>query len=209
MYSLTLCTPCDEAYGIVGMPLRVTCGLAGHGLLALRPQTSTSPSDASEKRMCTTTSIHVSVGYGFRPGNLDAPTPSGSSPAHLAIACRDAELQPLAVRRDGERRDAAFREVVQLGGMMQLPDQVARDAGARDVHGHVEVGVHPRRFACVVLRGETADGPGVGPDVGARDVEARRVAPFTRRRRDELELRRGMWTFERAERREAAPLPCA
>ena len=103
MYSLTLCTPCDEAYGIVGMPLRVTCGLAGHGLLALRPQTSTSPSDASEKRMCTTTSIHVSVGYGFRPGilmpdsQLLQPCPTLQSP----VAMRNSNPLPSVVMANG------------------------------------------------------------------------------------------------------------
>ena len=68
MYSFALWTPVESEYGIVGMPLRVSWGVDGHALPPVRFQTSTRPSDASEKRMCTTMSIQVSLGYGIRPG---------------------------------------------------------------------------------------------------------------------------------------------
>ena len=118
------------------------------------------------------------LGVRDQARDRDRRLPVTPATAHRAVPGGDSELQPCPVCRDRKRGDAAFREVVQRRGMMQLPDQVARDARARDVDGQVEVGVHPGRLACVVLRGETADGPGVGPDVGARDVEARRVGPF-------------------------------
>ena len=90
---------------------------------------------------------------------------------------------------------------------MQLPNQVARDARARDVHRQMEVRVHARRLTRVVLRGETTDGP--VSDQTSAPVMLKRAAwhPSRIGERDELELRRGMWTFERAERREAASPP--